>query len=390
MSTIEQLISDLLLRHSCVIVPSFGGFVAKQASAVIDYSNGVIQPPKKSLLFNRQLINNDGLLISELANQNKISFEKAQEEVAQKIDTWKAALQHGERIVLDRVGYLFYDQERNICFEQDRFFNLLLESYGLGKVHFLTESDVAMIEHKVQATERILVEESTEEKRLDFKPSSIEVHTDRPTERKSVVIDHPEKVSRKFSWKYAAAVAVIPIAFYSYWLPMKTKVLESGILSSKDFNPFYKSTEGSYKVNEWGKLQMDFPQQESLEDLVARLPNDVRVFSYKFDDDLYMPVRIPEKKEEPIRTEVKTTPVETINNVVARGNFDYIVGCFTSSENAENLIATLKSKGFKAYQVDIKNGLYRVSAGNASSQENLQLIVSNATSAGLEGWVLKK
>ena len=59
---IEKLIGDLLLRHNCVVVPSFGGFVAKQVSAVIDYKTGVMHPPKKSLLFNKQLINNDGLL----------------------------------------------------------------------------------------------------------------------------------------------------------------------------------------------------------------------------------------------------------------------------------------------------------------------------------------
>ena len=67
MVVIEHIIGELLLRHNCVIVPSFGGFVAKRASATIDYTTGVMQPPKKSILFNRQLINNDGLLIAECA-----------------------------------------------------------------------------------------------------------------------------------------------------------------------------------------------------------------------------------------------------------------------------------------------------------------------------------
>ena len=47
MSTVEELIGDLLLRHNCVVIPSFGGFVAKKTSATIDYKNGVIYPPKK-------------------------------------------------------------------------------------------------------------------------------------------------------------------------------------------------------------------------------------------------------------------------------------------------------------------------------------------------------
>ena len=142
MTTVEHLIGDLLLRHNCVIVPSFGGFVAKQVSAKIDYASGRMTPPSKSLLFNKQLINNDGLLINEFSQANELSFNQASKEVSAKVSLWREALKSGQRIELDRVGYLYNDAENNLCFEQDRFFNLLLESYGLGKVHFLSEEDV--------------------------------------------------------------------------------------------------------------------------------------------------------------------------------------------------------------------------------------------------------
>ena len=39
MVSVEELIGELLLRHNCVIIPSFGGFVAKQTGASIDYRN---------------------------------------------------------------------------------------------------------------------------------------------------------------------------------------------------------------------------------------------------------------------------------------------------------------------------------------------------------------
>ena len=142
MISVEQLISDLLLRHNCVIIPSFGGFVAKQTAAKIDYTNGIMSPPRKSLLFNRQLINNDGLLIAELAVSNKIDYSAASEQINAITSVWQTQLKNGERVTIDKVGFLYFDQEKNICFEQDRFFNLLLSSYGLGKVHFLSEEDV--------------------------------------------------------------------------------------------------------------------------------------------------------------------------------------------------------------------------------------------------------
>ena len=156
MVTVEQLLGNLLLRHNCVIVPSFGGFVAKQVSAKIDFESGKMFPPSKSLLFNKQLINNDGLLISELAQANKWSYEQASATVEMKISDWHHALHLGQRIELDRIGYLFFDAEKNLCFEQDRFFNLLLESFGLGQVHFLTESDVKIVERTlVQLEEKV-------------------------------------------------------------------------------------------------------------------------------------------------------------------------------------------------------------------------------------------
>src|SRR3989338_1414297 len=146
MTTIEQLLGDLLLRHNCVIVPGFGGFVARQVSARIDYSSGKMHPPSKSLLFNKQLVNNDGLLVAELARENTLSYDQALENVRHLVNDWQSTLRAGHRIELDRIGYLFLDAEKNLCFEQDRFFNLLLESFGLGQVHFLTEEDVKIAE----------------------------------------------------------------------------------------------------------------------------------------------------------------------------------------------------------------------------------------------------
>ena len=114
MTTVEHLIGDLLLRHNCVIVPSFGGFVAKQVSAKIDYASGRMTPPSKSLLFNKQLINNDGLLINEFSQANELSFNQASKEVSAKVSLWREALKSGQRIELDRVGYLYNDAENNL------------------------------------------------------------------------------------------------------------------------------------------------------------------------------------------------------------------------------------------------------------------------------------
>jgi hypothetical protein len=383
MVSVEQLIGELLLRHNCVIIPSFGGFVAKQASATIDYKTGLMTPPRKSLLFNRQLINNDGLLVAELAVSNSINYNEAIEIVGKMVSSWGEKLRRGERITIDKVGFLFFDQEKNICFEQDRFFNLLLESYGLGKVHFLTEKDVQQAQRSSieQALDSLLENESSRPSAIVFDTETITVNAQ---DTEAVILEHPALKQKAKAWKYIAAACFIPIAFYSFWLPVKTDVLESGMISIKDFNPFYKSTAGSYKPTEFPKITPR-ESESTLEESISNLPEDVKIYSYKYDDDFYIPIRIPRK------TAVLENTVDSKgSNTSENASFEFIVGCFSSESNANSLVETLKSKGFNAYVLDVKNGLSRISVGNASSESAIGTISEQAKQAGFDGWILKK
>ena len=56
MINVSKHIYDLLFDHDCVIIPNFGGFVANYASSKYDPSTNTITPPKKHLLFNKNLI----------------------------------------------------------------------------------------------------------------------------------------------------------------------------------------------------------------------------------------------------------------------------------------------------------------------------------------------
>lgn len=72
-----EYISDLLFLHDCVIIPDFGGFICNYKSAHIDEENGLICPPAKDILFNRNLTHNDGLLVNWIACKENITYEKA-------------------------------------------------------------------------------------------------------------------------------------------------------------------------------------------------------------------------------------------------------------------------------------------------------------------------
>lgn len=397
---IEELIGDLLLRHNCVVIPTFGGFVAGQTSATFDATKGTINPPRKSLLFNKQLINNDGLLIAAYAHATKKSYQESNDYIQKQIQHWHHKLDAGERISIDRVGFIFLDSERNLAFEQDRFHNLLLASFGLGKVHFVSQEDLQLI---VQQENFTLSGEPLIESE-DLAPifelpiknfEEIEVASD---EKKPI-----RSINSKKIWKYAIAAALLPVCFYTYWIPMKTKVLESGILSFQDFNPFHISQDGLYN-----KETLDFRinhniGESELDKILRDLPKDVEVFSYPVDSDLYVPVKIKENSSPrivvnpplviqknlpiPFKTTTIATTVQNNSTTIKSGHL--IVGCFSTELNAKNLITQLKQKGFNAYIVDVKNGLHRVSACKSTSDSVLISAKEKLSPLQISGWILR-
>lgn len=402
MVTVEQLIGNLLLRHNCVIIPSFGGFVAKPVSARIDYEKGTMLPPGKSLLFNRQLINNDGLLISEFANSNGVSYDEATKEVKSQVSDWNTALKSGGRIEIDNVGNLFFDEERNICFEQDRFCNLLLESFGLGTVHFLSEEDVQIAEKRISIQEDkhepviapIVEEQLPEVEETPVIPINREVKpAQKVAQQKASTVEvspvEDDAPRKRRAWRYVAAACILPIAFYSIWIPVKTDVLESGVISYRDFNPFHKQEKATYSSHDLSKSWVsDEGIRGTLESELEAVEGTADVYPFKFTEDTYIQVALP-KVENGVPTEKPQTNTPETPETFAPNTMHYIVGCFGDKSNAENLVARLRANGLNAQIVDFHNGLHRVTAGGAISEEAYQNIKLKADSLGLSGWRLK-
>jgi len=403
---LENLISELLLRHNCVVIPSFGGFVAGQVPAHFDTEKGVILPPRKSLLFNKQLISNDGLLIATYAKHNHLNYDVAEFFILDTVKKWHEKLAKGERVTIENVGFLYLDAEKNIGFEQDRYSNLLLASYGLSNVHFIPENDIQFVVN--EQTGRISVDEPIEIKPITpIQPIVESITTDIQVEEKEELAPIIELHPKKKSWKYIAAAVLLPIAFYSYWIPTKSDVIQSGLISFRDFNPASPQQKGNYNPKEIDFTLPIIEQRESIEKISDNLPNDVDVFAFYYQNDLIIPVRIREEiKEEPIKETtikptvvvpslkknlVKSVELETKKEpLLGSSNKHLIVGCFSTLNNANKLVSKLKSKGFDAYIVDEVNGLHRVSALNSSNDSALLSTTKRLNGLQISTWILKK
>lgn len=129
-------ISDLLFLHDCVIIPDFGGFICNYQSACIDEKNGFIYPPSKTILFNRNLTLNDGLLANWIVCKENISYDKAIKQIEFFCEDLKIRLNQREKIDFGDIGSFYTDRRFHILFEPTGK-NFLVSAFGMEKIEAL-------------------------------------------------------------------------------------------------------------------------------------------------------------------------------------------------------------------------------------------------------------
>lgn len=131
---IWTLVKNLLHKYECVIVPGIGGFIAHQESAVIDPVSMVIIPPSKHITFNAQLLLNDGLLVTQVANYLKIDYVDAVKIVEIEVGNFNQSLKIRNMFLIEGLGIFTLNNSSNLLFTPEKNANFLLNSFGLAPV----------------------------------------------------------------------------------------------------------------------------------------------------------------------------------------------------------------------------------------------------------------
>jgi nucleoid DNA-binding protein len=128
---VTEHIGKLLREHDCVIVPGLGGFVGNYQPAKVHPTSYIFNTPSKSIAFNVNLRNNDGLLLNAIVEQEQVSVQTAENELRLFVAQIRDALQEHKPVKLPGIGRLTVDAEDHILFIPDNSKNYLPESYGL-------------------------------------------------------------------------------------------------------------------------------------------------------------------------------------------------------------------------------------------------------------------
>jgi len=135
MQELFDLIYGLLNNHTCVIVPSFGGFVVNDKAAEIHAEDNSFFPPMKEVIFNQLLTHNDGLLAQEIMRRKGISFEEANREIGETVNQIQQVLSSDGSLEVSDWG-VFRQEGQVLSFTQKRSFVVDKEAFGLSEFYF--------------------------------------------------------------------------------------------------------------------------------------------------------------------------------------------------------------------------------------------------------------
>ena len=117
MDFINFHIAYLLTKHECVIIPDFGAFVVTKTKESIANKKGFISPPTNySLIFNPEIILDDGLLINSVAIEKAISKAEALYLINNFVDGLVDTLRKGESVQFPCIGEIHLSDDREIVY----------------------------------------------------------------------------------------------------------------------------------------------------------------------------------------------------------------------------------------------------------------------------------
>jgi hypothetical protein len=131
-----KYIKELLMLHDCVILPGLGGFITNYKPAEIHPAQRTIHPPSKQILFNKNLVHNDGLLYAHVSKRSGYGYKDVQSLAEAYIKQIIRDVSKGTKFTIEEIGYFYQDREKQLQFSAETSSNLLIDSYGLPFVHY--------------------------------------------------------------------------------------------------------------------------------------------------------------------------------------------------------------------------------------------------------------
>jgi CCDC81-like prokaryotic HU domain 1/CCDC81-like prokaryotic HU domain 2/SPOR domain len=362
---LEKHIANLLYRHQCVVVPSFGAFLSEWQSAEIIENQNSFLPPRKLISFNQLIKTNDGLLASHIAKEENISYEAASVLLNSTAVFWTEKLNHKEVLYLENIGEIIESQDNNWIFKPNLNNNFLTDSFGLAS--FNSPEIVRNPVYVAPVFEEVI--EETPLKPTAFKEEHVVFETPKPVV-KPIRKPEPKVVSfnnaiqrRNRILKYVASVAIIGcLSVYG----LKTYNDNSFEQNQQIANANAKKLV-TKKIQEAGFALPNFTEALILQSEITEIQNNTNEVNTNLTSDN------------------KTISIDLTKP------FQVVAGSFQSVRRSNVLATELEKLGYKTQISHPKNGIYRVVLASfiteAEAETYKNEVAKNKTYK--DTWVLK-
>lgn len=322
-------IEILLLDNDCVVIPGFGGFVTSHAPSTYIEDENLFLPPIRTVGFNDQLKEDDGLLRKAYCTTYNISEQEAKDLIASHIQAIEKELLENGICDMGSLG-TFTIEEGNIRFSPCEAGTVCPSFYGLDAIVF---------------------------PKLETNNTDIKLE---PNKGKKITVNSDEIVIRiKKTWlNNIAAVAAVVILF----LIISPKAQNTGIVSSEkaDF-ALLMSTQPTVKTSERPNISSNNKKNDNSEKK-AEVKNE----------KTSAPVSKPTAKATSSDTQTKKTEADNKEDGI------YVVVASAIPEaNAKAFVAKLHKEGYTDATLYKKGKMIRVVfSGFASEAEAYQKLKS--------------
>jgi nucleoid DNA-binding protein len=371
MQKIALAISHLLKQSDSLEIPGFGCLSKLAQHANFSANKDLLNAGKLILVFDKNEASKDFQLAEQLAKQENISIQEAQNLLTETVNEWKILIDKGESIVLENIGSIKAEHD---IWKLTPIAESALdeESYGFSPIKLPT--------HK-SANENLSAETITESDEV-----ANEEANDSDNHLSKIVIwkDRLLAKIKTWNWRNISIASVVFLIAYTFLF-----VISRPSIFSKQKTINNTSSELKLKDTLPNKMvSIDSLNNTAADTLIpiAQIVKNNKAFKKQSQNTpAFDPIEDAEVEEDMADTETPTnydsleaSSIETsaVENTWTPKKYQLVAGVYKSKVQAQNMELNLNYTGFEAKLIKIKNG-YRVIIGDyetmKEAKENLSL-----------------
>ena len=333
-----KYIQLLLPEHETVIIPGFGAFVSSYKPAEIDKELGEIKPPSKTLSFNQKIRNNDGLLVQTIAEKEGISHFEALQKIESERENMLYQLDKGEKVALEKIGEIQYDDQHNIQFNPYEGENLLLDAFGLETAspskeiqeEQEDESEIDYEDKKLREFVTAVNEQPSEKEAVEKDPPSEGVDEPEP------VLEENQKEKKSRGWLWFLLI-LLPLIIVGIFMVRKNNEEKPAVA----------------KVKERPVITDIAPDEAEPAPVIDTIQKDTTVVFVQEDS-----------------MEMQGEPTDSVKFVDPDPTKYYLVaGSFKEKENAEKFFVQLEKEGYDPFHLGKQGNFYILGLGVYNTEQ---------------------